>query len=329
MLLRSIITITKTGLLITFCLSLLILQAQNIALASTFEQVKEAVFTKPYAKLPTYKVNKKLFGKSGNNEQNQLLSAAKRTLNDPRDLIDFPQGQKLLQANGICFVGEWIINEDNDSGTVVNDYTGLFQSGVSVPVIVRASVALSGTLQKNKRAFGLAIKFFDDESTSKPSLNAFVLNSFGGVITKHVLDLSLDNQPTLGSLPKWGDLGTALRLRKDLEKADREQGAEKPRFAFRPITHLASYQTSEAVSSPQWLRLKALTTERIDEDDFRDELRIEHYANQKIVYSIEVADDSVKKKSKAQWQLIGNITLNQSITSAACDQNLHFMHPSL
>ena len=316
-------------MLITTCLTSLLLQAENPILPSTFEHVKDVVFAEPYAQLPNYKVNKKLFGKSNNSDQNKLLSAAKRTLNDSRDLIHFPQGQKLLQANGICFVGEWSINATKEAVTN-NRYTGLFQAGVSTPVIVRASVALSGTQQKNKRAFGMAIKFFNNKNgQTLPSLNAFVLNSFGGVVKKHVLDLSLDNQPTLGSLPKFSDLRTALRLRKDLEKADREQGTKKPKFAFRPITHLADYQTPGEKNSPKWLRLKAITTTRVDENDFRDELRVENYENNEIIYSIEVAPDSGQKKSKAQWQSIGTMKLRESITSAACDKNLHFMHPSL
>jgi len=37
-------------------------------------------------------------------------------------------------------------------------YSGLFQARTNVPVIVRASVSLSGTKQRDKRAFGMAIK---------------------------------------------------------------------------------------------------------------------------------------------------------------------------
>jgi len=332
MLPRLITLITKLSLMTALYLAPTTLLAENNVPPSSFEQVRATVFATPYTELPTYQVNKKLFGTKTDDQKNHLLSAAKRTLNDSRDLIEFPQGQKLLQANGICFTGEWKIDfiDSKTNSHHHNSYTGLFQQGTNHSVIARASVALSGTQQKDKRAFGMAIKFFNNHAQqSLPSLNAFVLNSFGGVVEKHVLDLPLDNQPSLGSLPKWSDLGTALRLRKDLEKADREQGTSKPQFAFRPITHLASYQSSGETKSPKWLRLKAVTTTRIDKNDFRDELRVRHYENQEIIYSIEVAPNTTRKKSNAQWQAIGRLILNQSITSSACDKQLHFMHPSL
>lgn len=141
--------------------------------AAPFAQVKQVVFATPYAQLPNYQVHKKHFGKAGNGENNALLSAAKRTLNDPRDLIEFPQQQKLLQANGICFVGEWLIesqasdSSDNSVSNGKNAYTGLFSAGTRTKVIARASVALSGTRQKDKRAFGMAIKFFNTSSTTE------------------------------------------------------------------------------------------------------------------------------------------------------------------
>ena len=74
---------------------------------SRFENLKRVIFETPYTELPNYQVKLKTFGKSGKGEENKLLVAARRTLNDDRDLIDFPGGQKLLQANGICFAGQW------------------------------------------------------------------------------------------------------------------------------------------------------------------------------------------------------------------------------
>ena len=310
--------------------------ASEISTSQQYDIVKQAIFEKPYSQRPNYVVSRKLFGKTLKNKDNKLLAAAKRTLTDSRDLIDFPDKQKLLQANGICFSGIWNIDKKIDlsqTQTKENNFTGLFAPGTFQAVIVRASVALSGTTQKDKRAFGMAIKFFPSDLTSSSSLNAFLLHSFGGVVSKYVLDLSMDNQPTLGSLPKFSDLGTALRLKKDLEKADRAHGAKKARFSFRPITHLASYQNKDSENtvpykSPKWLRLVAKTTQRIDSNDFRDELAVSAYPDKLIVYTISVAEES-NKKSQAQWQNIGQLILNESITSATCDQRLHFQHPKL
>ena len=285
-----------------------------------FETVKSAVFDTPYKTLPTYKVNRKLFGKAGNKKSNKLLNAAKRTLNDKRDLLTFESGQKLLQANGICFAGAWNINENSP-------FTGLFSKHTDSPVIVRTSVSLSGTRQKDQRAIGMAIKFLPPDLAESPSLNAFVMHSMGGVVKKHTLDLALDNQPPLGRLPRWSDLSTALRLRKDFQRADREHGKGKPQINFRSVRHLAAYQ-SDNIIAPKWLRLSALTEQRIDLDDFRNELDVQHYEDNTLMYQIEVAADHGGKKSNAQWQIIGELRLNESVTSAACDQQLHFSHPS-
>ena len=290
---------------------------------SRYSALKKTIFETPYIELPQYKVKKKFFGQEKKLDENKLLKAARRTFTNSDDLIDLETPHKLLNANGICFSGTWKINE-------TTDYTGLFNNSTSVPVIARASVALSGTKQKNKRAFGMAIKFLPSDLRDEPTLNAFVLHSMGGTINKHVLDLPMDNEPPLGRLPKFSDLSTALRLKRDLEKADKELGATKPDASFRPINLLAQYNSSKAVS-PRWLRLSALTTERVDKNDFRDELNVKHYSNQAIQYQIEVAGDHKleTKKKNVQWKAIGVLELTNSVTSATCDLNLHFQHPKL
>jgi len=297
-------------------------EAQN----KRFEALRTAIFSNPYQELPHYKVNRKLFGKPSAPEGNKLRQAADRTFSDERDLLEFPDGQKLLQANGICFAGVWSIGTQSD-------YTGLFAKNALSPVIVRTSVAFSGTRRKNKRALGMAIKLLPEGLNDLPSLNVFVMHTMGGVVTKHTLDLSLDNQPPLGNLPRWSDLGTALRLRRDFEQADRDHHAVKPQINFRPVDHLAHYQTnnrlSSSVRSPKWLRLTSLNTRRMDIDDFREELDVKHYSDNTLRYQIEVAVDHGKKKSTATWQRIGLLHLTESVTSGVCDQQLHFQHPTL
>ena len=305
------------------------LSSTNLSFAnnnrSDFEHVKNIVFKEAYTTRPDYKVTRKLFGPRGNKPENKLLQAAKRSLNEPRDLINFPAKQKLFNANGICFSGLWQIDKDY-SNPNSPAFTGLFTPNTKENILARVSVALSGTKQKHKRAMGMAIKFFPNDHPH--SLNAFVLNSFGGIRTKHVLDLSFDNQPNLGSLPNIASLPTVLRIRADLEKADLSSGAKKARFAFRPISHLANYNATQDHRSPQWLRLEPLTSQRLDLDDFRDELSIDNYTEQKIIYLIQVAPKATKK-SQATWQTIGKLIFSDSIVSAACDQQLHFQHPTL
>jgi len=293
-----------------------------------FDELKMAIFAEPYAERPTYKVQRGPFGRAGDKASNHLRAAARRTFNNTDDLFQFENDRKLLQANGVCFAGEWVIDQPSD-------FSGLFVQGATSPVIVRASVALGGVLRKDKRAFGMAVKLLPSTLGDKPSLNLFVLNSMGGVVTEHVLSLAMDNQPPLGNIPRWSDIRTALRMRKDLEAADREQIAAdglakhiKPQVAFRPVSHVAAYRT-EKVTAPKWIRFTAATHTRVAQDDFRDELALSHYPEQKIVYHLEVAGDHGGKKASAKWQRIGRLILHESVTSKVCDARLHFQHPRL
>lgn len=317
---------------------------------SSFNSVKNKVFQTPYESLPYYEIQKKTFGKKGKNENNAVYQAAKRTLSVADDFLAFPGGQKLFQANGVCFSGAWVIDKPSP-------YTGLFQYLTHSRVIARASVALDGTTQSDKRAFGMALKLFPEENpdTKSPTLNAFVMNSMAGVVSKHVLDLSMDNEPPRGGLPPFAKLAVAYRILKDFKAADKSLSSTGPQVGFRPVTHLAEYkstqpvlpmpeqgsqviltESTQVVVSPRWLRLTPDTNvPRINQDDFRNELNLKNYPNQRLSWSIDVAnatnegEEKKNKKSKAQWETIGRLTFDESVTSAVCDQQLHFAHPKL
>ena len=199
--------------------------------ATRFEAVRDAVFSDPYPELPRYRVDRAQFGAAGNKADNHLLEAARRTLTETADLIDFPGGQKLFQPNGICFSGTWQIDQQSE-------FTGLYASGSSVPVLARASVMLDGTQRKDKRAFGLAVKLFVPGFEN--SLNVLLMHSMGGRVVTHVADLMVDNHPPLGSLPRLESLRTALRTRRDLKQASRELSNVSANIRFRSVAHLAA-----------------------------------------------------------------------------------------
>ncbi len=304
---------------------------------SRFNAIKQIVFAEPYQELPQYRVERKHFGKKGNNKGNYVLEAGKRTLSIRHDLLDFPNKQKLFQANGICFAGRWRIDKQSS-------FSGQFSYLTNTPVIARASVALSGTKQKNKRAFGFALKLFPaaNKNDIVPTLNVFVMHSLSGTVTQHVLDLTMDNEPPLNGLPPFSQLGVAYRLLKDFSRADKEISQQKPDVGFRPVSHLAEINsrgkriTDEKIISPRWLRLRPSDeAPRVDKDDFRDELRLDHYPKEQLIWTIEVGtvedvnNNKKPQKSKAHWQMIGRLVLNESVTSATCDQRLHFSHPTL
>jgi len=297
---------------------------------SYYSKIKATLFSQPYSQLPYYKVDAKRFGPSKPQQDNVLYQAARRTLESSQDWLIKAPGPKLFNANGICFAGSWNIDQHSS-------YTGLFTKGTHVNLLARASVVLSGTLKKHKRAFGLSLKLFPPDADR--TYNLVTANSLSGKKVTHVLDLLLDNEPELTGLPPISQIGKLLRINKDLLAADKHQGASKERVNYRSVKHLAKYGTSppiiqaednrkekSVVNAPTWIRFSAKTNERIDKDDFRDELNILHYKEGKIIYTIEVATGQVGKKKKAKWQTLGTIQLDESISSRACDINLHFQH---
>ncbi len=255
-----------------------------------------------------------------------LAADAKRTLSNFDDLLGPERGPKLLQANGICFSGYWEITEKSD-------FTGVFESGRRAPVIARASTIFSGTRQSERRAFGMAVKLLPDDLGDAPSLNVFSSHSAGGVTQPYVLDLSMDNEPPLGRIPSWRDISTALKLKSTLLQADREAGSVDPSVTYRGVAALGEYNVQGLSRSPHWIRFSPATEERVDREDFRDELRVENYQGNQLTYNIDVGDQAgvvdkaKKKKSSALWQTIGKLVFTESITSNVCDTQLHFPHP--
>ncbi len=293
---------------------------RTIVRKNRLDELKRQIFEEPYTQLPRYQVTTKLFKRNQKSQPSNLLDDAKRTLRDNNDLLAPGRGQKLLQANGICFAGEWTINKGSE-------FTGLFKDASRVPILARASTTFSGTLQKERRAFGLAVKFLPEDLGDAASLNIFTLHSAGGVTQKYMLDLNVDNEPPLGRIPRFKDIATALKLKSTLLKADREAGSEKPSVTYRTVAPLAAYGEKGSVVAPRWVRFSAANKERVDQADFRDELRVENYADHQLIYNIDVGHHSSLKKSKATWQTIGKLTFTESVTSEACDTRLHFAHP--
>lgn len=195
---------------------------------SAFEEAKSLVFPDPYSSLPQYEVSRKHFDVNG---ENVLLKHAQRTLSSNANFVELDTSHKLLQANGICFAGIWKMSQNSP-------YSGLFQASTEVPVIVRASVSLSGTKQRDKRAFGIAIKLFP-YAHSALTENIFLMHSLGGTKTKHVANLPMTNEPALGELPPFSQLLTAYRLESDLKKADKGFSGKKANARLRPVSHLA------------------------------------------------------------------------------------------
>ena len=214
-------------------------------------------------------------------------------------------------------------------------YSGLFQARKNVPVVVRASVSLSGTKQRDKRAFGMAIKLFPNIQSTVTE-NIFLMHSLGGTKTQHVANLPLTNEPALGELPPFSQLLTAYRLESDLEEADKGFSGEKANARFRPVSHLAEVllpndeKAKNVTQGPYWLKASLKPdTPLVNRDDFRDELSLQHYPNKTLSWVLSAANFNDAGIDKAQWQEIGEITLTESVASLTCDTKLHFNHPAI
>jgi hypothetical protein len=71
------------------------------------------------------------------------------------------------------------------------------------------------------------------------------------------------------------------------------------------------------------MKITAKAGQTVDADDFRDELKIEN--NKKLIFEIAVANQELK--GQKEWQSIGTITFDASVSSYSCDHRLHFHHP--
>jgi hypothetical protein len=76
-----------------------------------------------------------------------------------------------------------------------------------------------------------------------------------------------------------------------------------------------------AVRVPPFMMVKADTDRRVEEPDFRDELRVAHYGGV-LPFGI-----YVRETTKVPWSRIGRMEFREDVVSATGDHRLHFSHP--
>ena len=293
--------------------------------AADYAEVRAAIFSDAYPQWPHYSVDKRRFGPSGEHAENALRAAAQRTLEQDFDLFESPGHVKLFQANGICYAARWEID-------AISPYTGLFRAGTRVRAIVRLSIMLSDIQRGQRRTLGMGIKLFVPATTNEVerSENILVMDQIAGSRDPYVLQAPLDNHPDLGGLPSFGVIGTAIRIRNDLDAVDKRLSPAGPALRYRSLEHIAAALNTELSHSPHWIRLTvAPGTRRVDAQDFREELSLKHYRDGTIVYDIAVAAHAEGGKAHAAWQTLGRLTLVDDVVSMSCDKRLHFAHPKL
>jgi hypothetical protein len=286
---------------------------------STFREVRDALFEDPYKELPYYTIT---LGSFFGFFRNKLYAACQRALNDPSDLLPPPGIQKLVHPLGVALTGEWKITEDNP-------YTGCFRNGFHGLVVVRSSVLLYNTVQGRPRGFAFAAKIFPtlDPDEQVKTVDLFTIDVLAGTMAKYYTGVELTNEPPLGFNTDlfrifWVVIVTfATFFRANFDPI------------FRPLYRLAEHDVpiGEDIREPRWIRIKAdpSCAEKVDRPDLRDELRVENYEGRSLRFNISVAPRQLRPDGARDWQEIGRVDLNESVTSHACDHRLVFNHPKL
>jgi hypothetical protein len=284
---------------------------QNTPEKHSFQDVWSEVTSDPLTTLPHNIVS---FGKLFTFTKNIILSDAKRTLKNHRDIID--PFDKLAHPNGVCLKGIWQIHK-------ANPYSGYFKQHSKALIIARASTALSKTKRGDIRAFGFAGKLFpsanEKQKNQEHTANFFVIDDLGGTNAKHYTDVTMTNEPNVTTTSEvLKNILYALKIAKAFASADSHSGIRQ----LYEVSELGEKDKNNIIT-PKWLKISAKSGQTVDAKDFRDEFRLSK--GKKIVFDIAVA--SKEKNNKKEWQTIGTITFDASIVSNTCDHRLHFHHP--
>jgi hypothetical protein len=284
---------------------------QNTYKPQSFQDVWREVTSDQLRTLPQNRVT---FGKLFTFTKNIILSDAKRTLADRRDIIE--PFDKLAHPNGICLKGVWQIHKENP-------YSGYFKQHTKALIITRASTALSKTKRGDIRAFGFAGKLFPTTNAKQVNkehiANFFTIDDLGGTDALHYTDVAMTNEPSVTTTSEvLKNILYALKIAKAFSDADSHSGIRQ----LYEISELGE-KNKKNIITPKWIKISAKSGQSVDAKDFRDEFVLDK--GKKIVFDIAVASREIGEKK--EWQTIGTITFDASIVSNTCDHRLHFHHP--
>jgi hypothetical protein len=268
---------------------------------TTFREVRDGTWNNPYPENPKQP-------SLGVSTFFQFLNDSARNLHDHRDIR--PVYDKLIHGHGVAYTGVWEI-DDSDSNT----FTGWFAPGSRGLFLGRLSVAGLFVDQGRPRSLGMGGKVFptmDPDEHVWPG-NFVLVSHLSGSFDKHVLDIEMTNYPTIGLDPIANTINRLIFRMFDTRPGYRQ---------LYPISTLG-VGPGEPVVTPDLLRVvPADGTPRVDEKDFRDEIRLRNYPEGKLVMDIEV-----KALDAENWTRIGKITLTDDVVSEGSDKQLHFWIP--
>ena len=280
---------------------------------STFQEVRDLVFSDPYDTFPNKRAN--IFSMF-NGLKNILWKDCNEVLSERADVA--PHFDKLLHLTGICLTGTWKITEDSD-------YTGLFKKGTEALIIVRASSLLgrSRRTRSIRRGFAMAGKIFPtmDPNERVGTANFITIDALGGTRAHSFTDEALTNEPALGvNLTLLGFVGVIINVLISFNLTDSDA-------LHRPLYPLGEegLAEGEVANTPYWLELKhAEGNGSSDASDLRNELNVENYKDGVLRYVVSVAP--YDEKGNRVFTPVGEIALNESVVSSAGDHRLRFYH---
>ena len=239
-----------------------------------------------------------------------IFKAAQKTLEDHRDLR--PRYQKLVHTIGVCLHGTWKITEKTN-------YGGHFATGSEGKIILRASEAM-GLPVSQYRAFGLAGKVFPtmDENEKVKTGNFFTVDDLGGTEIKDFTKSVYLNEPKLTLRANLSLIAIGAATAKAFRAADSNAGIRQ----LYEISELGLDDPDTAIT-PAYLKLTGSkeTERKTAIADFRRDLDISNFKNG-LAFDI-----SVRDTKEVIWSKIGQITIDETITSDSCDHRLHIHHP--
>ncbi|HEX2252280.1 MAG TPA: hypothetical protein VHQ65_03325 [Thermoanaerobaculia bacterium] len=266
---------------------------------STFREVRDVAFSGPYDELPYHQGIRP-------GRILQLLVDSARNLHDRRDVR--PYYDKLIHSNGVAMTGVWRIDRETP-------YTGYLATGSEGLLLIRASVAGLFTTRGHRRSFGIAGKVYptmDPDERAWPG-NFVTVSHLSGTFGKHIVDLVPTNAPTVGIDPAANLINRLVFRIVDTRPGYRQ---------LFPLSTLG-LPAGEAPVTPDMLRLVVPESiPRVDARDFRDELRLEHYPDGKLVWEIQVKDFADE-----EWTRIGEMVLDAYAIAEGQDKRLHFWIP--
>jgi hypothetical protein len=211
--------------------------------------------------------------------------------------------------------------------TEESEYTGYFSKGSEALIIVRSSVLLYETTRGHNRGFAFAGKLFPtlDPNEAVETADFLTIDVLAGTRAAHYTDVSLTNEPPLGfNLEVVRLFGVVIATFGSFIHANFNP-------VYRPIYPVAELGLPMGLTSkaPKWIMIKAWPgSGQSDELDFRNELRVQNYANSTIRFNVSVASEKLPDGEK-NWMYLGHIDLIESVVSDSCDHRLVFHHPRL